>query len=402
MREGWIKASLGEVCSFINRGVAPKYVESGGVLVLNQRCVRGHAISKTMARRHDAQAKRVPEERFIRPGDVLVNSTGEGTLGRVAQVKVAPEEPTTVDSHVTIVRPAPGRFDPDFFGHMLQDIEPMLMVSGVGSGGQTELNRRALAEGFVVAFPESIPEQRRIVAVVDEAFAAIATARANTALCLRDAREIPVIHLQAVFAEAWRSSPLGTLSDLASDITDGDHQPPPKAVSGIPFITITNIVKETRKIDFSDTFMVPPAYFQALKSGKRPRKGDVLYTVTGSFGIPVIVEERVEFCFQRHIALVRPRAGIDSTWLYYLLLSPQVFKQADDRATGTAQRTVSLKVLRSLEVPLVAPGLQQEIVAELDAINAETQMLSDIYQRKLLTLDELNQSLQHEAFAGAL
>ena len=399
----WVSAPLGDVCSFINRGVAPKYIESGGMLVLNQRCIRDHAISTTVARRHDVGAKRVPEERLVRLGDVLVNSTGEGTLGRVALVRTEPQESTTVDSHVTIVRPRPRKFFDDFFGYMLQDIEPVLMKSGVGSGGQTELNRTALAEMFLVRFPESLAEQQRIVGVLDEALAAIATARADAEQNLHDARELFASYLRSVFAEAWRTSRLVTLSDLASDITDGDHMPPPKSRNGVPFVTIGNIVKATGRIDFSDTFMVPRDYFDALKEGRKPKKGDVLYTVTGwSLGIPVHVDESVEFCFQRHIGLVRPKPGINSMWLYYLLQSPQVYRQADRGATGAAQRTVSLGLLRSLEVPSVDSAKQTAVVAVLNTIWSETERLASVYQRKLAALDALKQSLLHQAFTGAL
>ncbi len=180
-----------------------------------------------------------------------------------------------------------------------------------------------------------------------------------------------------------------SFSDLASDITDGDHLPPPKSPTGVPFITIGNIAKQTRKIDFADTFAVPQAYYNALKPNKKPKKGDVLYTVTGSFGIPVIVNENVGFCFQRDIGMIRPNSEMNSKWLYYLLLSPQVFKQANDGATGTAQKTVSLKLLRSFEVPKEGPKQQQTEVAKLDALSAETQHLESIYKQKLEALEAL-------------
>ena len=161
-------------------------------------------------------------------------------------------------------------------------------------------------------------------------------------------------------------------------------------------------MKDTRKIDFADTFMVPHAYFNRLKANKKPKKGDVLYTVTGSFGIPVIVSESVKFCFQRHIGLIRPKPETSSAWLYYLLLSPQVFKQANDGATGAAQKTVSLKLLRSFEVPKVTLKQQQEAVTKLDTLSAETQRLESICQHKLTALDALKKSLLHQAFSGQL
>ena len=117
MKSGWKTGKLGDVCSLLNRGSSPKYLEVGGVCVLNQKCVRDHAVTFELARRHDNKAKAVPIERFLRLGDVLINSTGTGTLGRVAQLRTEPPEPTTVDSHVTIARPKPETFVNEFFGY---------------------------------------------------------------------------------------------------------------------------------------------------------------------------------------------------------------------------------------------------------------------------------------------
>jgi hypothetical protein len=161
-------------------------------------------------------------------------------------------------------------------------------------------------------------------------------------------------------------------------------------------------IKNTRKIDFADTFMVPHSYFDGLKPNKKPKKGDVLYTVTGSFGIPVIVGESVEFCFQRHIGLIRPRSETSSAWLYFLLWSPQVFKQANDGATGTAQKTVSLAVLRRIAVPKVPLSQQGATAAKLGSLSAHTQRLASLYERKLAALEALKKSLLHQAFSGQL
>ncbi len=254
----------------------------------------------------------------------------------------------------------------------------------------------ALAE-FEVPLPP-LPEQQRIVGLLDEAFAGLATAKANAEKNLQNARALFESRLQSVFADAWQISQLVTLADLATDITDGDHLPPPKSSTGVPSITIGNVVKQTRRIDFSDTFTVPRSYYDALK----PQRGDVLFTVTGSFGIPVNVPEGAEFCFQRHIGLIRPKPETSSSWLYYLLLSPQLFKQANDGATGAAQRTVSLKLLRSFEVPKVPPKQQKEAVEKLDALSEKTQRLASLYERKLAALEALKKSLLHQAFSGNL
>ena len=258
-----------------------------------------------------------------------------------------------------------------------------------------------LLKELVISIPP-LSEQQRIVGLLDEAFGGLATAQAHAAQNLQNARALFESHLNAVFGDIWKDSTLVPLAELASDITDGDHLPPPKSSHGVPFITIGNIVKSTRHIDFSDTFKVTRDYFDSLKPNRRPRYGDVLYTVTGSFGIPVLVDNDTEFCFQRHIGLIRPKPSVNSQWLSYLMLSPQVFGQANSLATGTAQRTVSLKSLRSFVVPVVSTKKQDEMATQLNALSAETQRLTRIYEQKLAALAALKKSLLHQAFSGEL
>ncbi|MEO6817689.1 MAG: restriction endonuclease subunit S, partial [Edaphobacter sp.] len=292
-----------------------------------------------------------------------------------------------------------GQLNYKFLYHYLSSIVDVLNSLGTGATFK-ELSGGKLKE-VTIPIP-SLAEQKRIVGILDEAFEGIATAKANAEKNLQNARALFESHLQSVFADAWRTAELVPLSELATDVTDGDHLPPPKSSTGVPFITIGNIVKQSRKIDFADTFLVPHSYFNALKPNKRPKKGDVLYTVTGSFGIPVVLPEDMEFCFQRHIGLIRPKPETNTAWLYYLLLSPQIFKQASDGATGTAQKTVSLKILRSFVVPKIALRQQLQLAAKLDSLAAEAQHLESIYQQKLAALDALKKSLLHQAFTGQL
>ncbi|MGH9806524.1 MAG: restriction endonuclease subunit S, partial [Terriglobia bacterium] len=94
--EGWTFARLGSVTSYLNRGISPSYVEGEGILVLNQKCIREGRVDISKSRHHDLEIRGI-DGRMLRPGDVLVNSTGVGTLGRVGQI-LAVEEDTIVDS----------------------------------------------------------------------------------------------------------------------------------------------------------------------------------------------------------------------------------------------------------------------------------------------------------------
>ena len=99
------------------------------------------------------------------------------------------------------------------------------------------------------------------------------------------------------------------LKDCCLSISDGDHLPPPKSNCGIPFITISNI-DSTNHIDFGNTLFVPIDYYEKLDSIRKPQKDDLLYSVVGSFGKPVLIKENKNFVFQRHIAILRPNNEI--------------------------------------------------------------------------------------------
>src|SRR5690554_6684377 len=102
--KGWVETTLGEVATYINRGITPKYTEDKGMYILNQRCIRDRKVSYENSRFNNSDLRKVPFDKIVQELDVLICSTGVGTLGRVAQIKKV-KEPTTVDSHVTIIRP---------------------------------------------------------------------------------------------------------------------------------------------------------------------------------------------------------------------------------------------------------------------------------------------------------
>jgi type I restriction enzyme, S subunit len=267
----------------------------------------------------------------------------------------------------------------------------------------TNIRNLQLAQYKSVDVPlPSLSDQKRIVAILDEAFAGIETAIANTEKNLANALQLFESDLEAMVRHGARAGGVVALADLATDITDGDHMPPPKSVDGLPFITIKNIEKKSRIIDFEDTFKVPEEYYDSLKPNRKPILGDVLYTVTGSYGIPVRVHSDRRFCFQRHIGLIRPKSMICSKWLEYMLLSKFVKDQADAGATGTAQKTVSLRLLRSMKVPNQGAGEQSKTVSRLDFLGSETQRLSSLYEQRLHALRELKKSLLQKAFSGEL
>lgn len=244
--------------------------------------------------------------------------------------------------------------------------------------------------------------QKAIVTTLDAAFASIDTAITAADKNAENAEQLFQSYLSDAFDRGGKGSEYVALSSITEVITDGDHQPPPKAKEGIPFITISNVNKETREIDFSDTFKVPLEYFQALKHSKRPLVGDVLYTVTGSYGIPIHISAASNFCFQRHIGLIRPSANIHSRWLFWLMSSSQVREQADACANGAAQLTVSLKSIRNFQVPLMSLDKQVQLSNILDDTHKLASKLQTVYRRRSSCLMQLKQSILQQAFSGQL
>ena len=184
------------------------------------------------------------------------------------------------------------------------------------------------------------------------------------------------------------------LKDCCHSISDGDHLPPPKSNSGVPFVTIANI-DATNHIDFGNTMFVPLEYYNNLNDIRKAKCNDILYSVVGSFGKPVLIKENIPFAFQRHIAILRPNNEIaDSRFLYYVMLSRDFYMQADTVAIGAAQRTISLTALRNMEVELPSMEIQHRIANILSRYDS----LIENYQKQIKLLEEAAQRLYKEWF----
>lgn len=177
------------------------------------------------------------------------------------------------------------------------------------------------------------------------------------------------------------------LEDICFAITDGDHQAPPKANDGIPFLVISDII--TGFIKFDKCRYVPFEYYSNLETYRKPSKGDILFTVTGSYGKSVIVETDKRFCFQRHIGLIKP--NLITKYLNIVLRSEYIKKECDANATGTAQKTVGLESLRNFYIP-IPPLSEQSRIIELCKICEELLIKIDEGKKLLGALIEASKS----------
>ena len=179
--------------------------------------------------------------------------------------------------------------------------------------------------------------------------------RGSEEVCIDD--EIPF-----EIPESWCWSRLST---LCKSISDGDHQPPPQVPSGIPFAVISNV--SSGRIDLSNTRFVPQDYYKNLHESRIPHRDDILFTVTGSYGIVIPVDIDDAFCFQRHIALLKP-LQIATEFLSTWLDTPVVYEQCKHCATGTAQKTVGLNSLKNILVPIPPANEQVRILEQLKKV----------------------------------
>lgn len=178
----WETVNLEKITSLISRGIAPKYSDNSDQIVINQKCIRNHMIDLSQARTH---TPKVINEKWLRFGDLLINSTGDGTLGRAAQVWFQPQK-ITVDSHVTVVRPAKENliFYIGLWGVLHErEIESL----HTGSTGQTELPKERV-KALELHLPDNGTLDRFNTLIAPMAAAIVSKQNENNKLAtLRDA-----------------------------------------------------------------------------------------------------------------------------------------------------------------------------------------------------------------------
>lgn len=139
---------------------------------------------------------------------------------------------------------------------------------------------------------------------------------------------------------------------------------------------------------------VPVSYYEKLDEKRKAHKDDVLYSVVGSFGIPVLIKTELPFVFQRHIAILRPSKKIDSRFLYYTMLSRDFYMKADAAAIGAAQRTISLTALRNIEINVPPIETQRRIA---DILSTYDDLIEN-NRKQIKLLEEAAQRLYKEWF----
>jgi type I restriction enzyme, S subunit len=243
-------------------------------------------------------------------------------------------------------------------------------------------------------------EQRRIVAILDEAFEGIATAKANAEKNLQNANESFEYVLQETFDVEAKIWPAQTLGDLCDLVTDGTHNSPPYVESGVAMLDSKHIGNDFDIDDGGADKFISREIDAQLSRRCKPCAGDVLISSRGTIGKIAIVKSGQDFNIMGNMILLRFPSHVDSHFMAFYVLSRVA--HIETIARGVAQKGLYLGQVREYEVPVPPLEEQRRIASKLLMLRAQSAKLSGIFHRKLSSLDELRKSLLHQAFTGQL
>lgn len=391
---GWTTKSIGDVTTIINGGTPKSGVAEywdGDVLWITPKDMgkldgdyaadTGRKISeKGLAR---SSAKLIPENSVILSTRAPIGHLAINTLPMATNQGCRGLVPSNV-------------LDTKYLFYFLRLNVDLLNDLGSGTTFK-ELSKGALS-GVQIPLPP-LPEQKRIVAILDEAFAGIDAAVANTRQNLANARELFESYLNSVFtqpSDGWENV---KLKDICTKITDGVHKKPHYVDKGVPFIKINNLTAGLG-ISFENVSYISKEDHELFCKRTHPEKGDILITKDGTIGIVRVIDTDIEFSIFVSVALIKPIDKSISPYLKYVLESPLIQSQINPQ--GAALKHLYLRDLREYEFPIAPKNEQDRIVDMLDSFSAESYRLESIYKQKLEALAELKQSILQKAFAGEL
>lgn len=400
MKNDWHMKKIGDVCSLMTGGTPSKlnpeyfggeirWLVSGDI---NQREIfecRGR-ITETGMR--NSNAKLLPIN------SVMIALNGQGkTRGTVALLRT---QATCNQSLVCIYPNEPEKLLPEFlFANLHGRYQELRQMTGDSGNDRRGLNMR-LIENIEFPLPP-VHEQQRIVAILDEAFEAIAKAKENAEKNLQNARELFETYLERVFANPGSGWNTCKIEDHISFI-DYRGRTPKKTTSGLRLITAKNV--KNGFIQRSPEEYVDPKTYKSWMTRGIPQKGDILFTSEAPLANVAQLDTDEKVVFAQRIIILQPkREIIDETFLKYMLLSNPIKKRILTKGTGATVQGIKARWLKQIQIyfPNSLPE-QRSVVSKLDALSSETKKLEAIYQKKLADLEELKKSILQKAFEGEL
>ncbi|MBT9613365.1 MAG: restriction endonuclease subunit S [Burkholderiales bacterium] len=318
---------------------------------------------------------------MLQKDDVLICKDGAG-IGKVGIVGELPDR-TTINSSLLLIRSGE-EIHPKFLYRCLSSPYFQEIVNSRLNGATTpHLYQRDITE-FPVVLPP-LPEQQRIVTILDEAFDGIATAKTNAEKNLQNARELFESHLQSVFTqcgEGW----VETTVDKISTNLDSKRIPITKNVrtSGeYPYYGASGIVDYVGDYIFEGNTLLVSEDGANLLARSTP----IAFSVSGKYWV------------NNHAHILKFENMATQRFVEFYLESIKL----DEYITGAAQPKLNQKALNSIPIPIPrSVEAQARTVESIESLQEETQRLESLYQRKLAALDALKKSLLHQAFSGQL
>ena len=342
---------LSEVCTI---SASKAYIEEEDAWLLNLDKVE----SKTgRVLEHEV----VPKEKLN--GSIVQFDTGNVLYSKLRpnlNKVVLPEKNGYATSEMLPLRPCESKLTKGYLAEYLRSDNFVSWAVGKTAGAKMpRLGTKVLMDKMIPLPP--LEEQHKIVSL----FSVM-----NHVISLRQQQLAKLDELvKARFVEMFASiSNKVNMEDVCKIITDGTHQPPKFTTEGIPFLFVSNII--TNKICYdAEKFITEEVYTELVK--RTPiEMGDVLLSTVGSYGHPAVVKSERPFCFQRHIAYLKPdRDRINSEYLHSAILSDEVQRQIDERVKGIAQKTLNLSEIRKLQFPLPSIEKQNQFAAFVGQID---------------------------------
>ena len=398
MKTGWESTTLGEVCNIVNGGTpktsAPAYWGGPHQWVTPAEMGKRSTpyISRT-ARTITDLGLQDSSARLLPPYSVILSS--RAPIGHL----VINTEPMATNQGCKGLIPHHG-VDHKFLYYYLGGIVELLNDLGTGATFK-ELSGGKL-KGVPLLLP-SLPEQQRIVAILDEAFEGIATAKVNAEKSLRNSRELFEELMQTLFPDDSVVSPdAPSLDSLCELIVDCEHKTAPTQENGIPSIRTPNIGKGRLLMD--GVYRVSEATYEEWTRRAKPQGGDLILAREAPAGNVAVVPVGMKVCLGQRTVLIRPKKRIlESDYLAQLLLRQNSQRRLLAHSRGATVQHINMKDIRAFKIAAV-PSLeaQRSIVARINEIFELEDRLIAIYSGKLTALDELKKSLLHQAFTGQL
>lgn len=351
MTSEWHEVPLRELVGYISKGIAPSYAEEASestIRVLNQKCNRNFRISYGDSRLHDTLKKKVPPERYVKPDDILINSTGAGTAGRIAQIEDVPSA-TTIDGHMILIR-SNGKVTQKFLGYALKAHQWEVLQLDEGSTGQTELNRDRLLDEIMINYPVSLDEQNAIVGTLESIDRKLIV---NEQLNDNLQQQAMSLYAEMFLNSSDSNVTSGTLSDIAV-ITMG------QSPSGSSYNEdgVGEVFYQGRA-EFG--FRFPKRRLFTTEPKRMAEAGDVLLSVRAPVGDLNIAYERC--CIGRGLGAIHSKTGHSSFVLYTMFA---LRSQLDIfNGEGTVFGSINRDALNAIpiDIPPVTEIDQFEVVA---------------------------------------